>query len=524
MNKAMSTRYIVLILIAFTVKAISQEIQKEFTKKHTTYQKFERSYMFQQGWIVTSQFDNRSFVDTQVHFPLMLKEMDHNNKGSVLACNINIYVVDTTVVFRTRDTSRYIYTYDNKGVLIGELNQEWKNNQWVNNYRNTRYYNSNGNVLSMQGERWTNGPSWIIEYRLVYTYNVNGNILSISNQQWTNDEWVIVSRITYLFDNSGNMLSLLRESSSSGQLENSTRESYTYDTKGNRLSLIHESWQNNLWINTYRNNYTYDTQGNQMSDLYEFWNNNIWVIDSRKTYNYDVKGNQLSILFELWSGSSWVNNSRKSYTYDANNKILSYLLEDWSFTRWLNAFFWKYSYNDQGKPASILQQNWSVDNSEWRNLGRKIYNYELNGNYLSVLSEGWVNNQWAPTDGEFIMHDLAGNIFSCNGYQINFTHKFIPTNVIKEENKLVSMFSLSQNYPNPFNPTTIIDYGIQKESRIKIIVTDILGRVIKTLVDENKTVGSYKVLFNAQGLSSGIYFYHLQTNEFSLSKKLILTK
>ncbi len=76
-------------------------------------------------------------------------------------------------------------------------------------------------------------------------------------------------------------------------------------------------------------------------------------------------------------------------------------------------------------------------------------------------------------------------------------------------------FSLSQNYPNPFNPTTTIEYSLNKDSKIKLEVFDLLGRKIATLVDEYKSAGKYSVVFNAAGISSGIYIYRI-TNGYTV--------
>jgi hypothetical protein len=74
------------------------------------------------------------------------------------------------------------------------------------------------------------------------------------------------------------------------------------------------------------------------------------------------------------------------------------------------------------------------------------------------------------------------------------------------QNNLPGHYILSQNYPNPFNPTTTVEYNLPKDAFVKLVVYDILGREIKTLVDENKAAGSYKVLFDSSNLPSGVYF------------------
>jgi hypothetical protein len=83
---------------------------------------------------------------------------------------------------------------------------------------------------------------------------------------------------------------------------------------------------------------------------------------------------------------------------------------------------------------------------------------------------------------------------------------------------------LRQNYPNPFNPITKIKYEISTAINVKLIVTNILGEVVKILVDEIKYPGNYEVEFNAAALSSGVYIAVLQTNEAQLTQAMHLIK
>jgi hypothetical protein len=85
-------------------------------------------------------------------------------------------------------------------------------------------------------------------------------------------------------------------------------------------------------------------------------------------------------------------------------------------------------------------------------------------------------------------------------------------------------YELEQNYPNPFNPATKIQYNISKSSHVTLKVYDVLGRLVQTLVNEQQFAGQYVATFNAQNLSSGIYFYRLEADGFVSTKKLILMK
>lgn len=85
-------------------------------------------------------------------------------------------------------------------------------------------------------------------------------------------------------------------------------------------------------------------------------------------------------------------------------------------------------------------------------------------------------------------------------------------------------FQLHQNYPNPFNPSTVIRYELASSSEIKIEIFNSQGKEVSTLVSEKKPAGSYEVTFDAEGLSSGIYFYKLSAGNFSETKKMILVR
>jgi hypothetical protein len=96
--------------------------------------------------------------------------------------------------------------------------------------------------------------------------------------------------------------------------------------------------------------------------------------------------------------------------------------------------------------------------------------------------------------------------------------------VSKEVLDLPREFSLSQNYPNPFNPSTTINYSIGKEGHAKITVYNIIGSKVAVIVDENKSAGSYSVQFNSGNLSTGVYFYKLESDGYSDIKKLVVIK
>jgi hypothetical protein len=91
-------------------------------------------------------------------------------------------------------------------------------------------------------------------------------------------------------------------------------------------------------------------------------------------------------------------------------------------------------------------------------------------------------------------------------------------------NHVPNQFSLSQNYPNPFNPTTHLGFRIASFGLVKLVIYDILGTEIETLVDEQLNPGTYEVKWNGGNYPSGVYFYRLTAEGNSETKKMMLVK
>lgn len=98
------------------------------------------------------------------------------------------------------------------------------------------------------------------------------------------------------------------------------------------------------------------------------------------------------------------------------------------------------------------------------------------------------------------------------------------SSITSVEEEIPVEYSLAQNYPNPFNPTTTIEYSIPKSVLVSIKIYDLLGREVRTLVNEEKSAGRYEVSFDGSELSSGIYVYSLKAGDFNKTRKLLLLK
>ena len=127
--------------------------------------------------------------------------------------------------------------------------------------------------------------------------------------------------------------------------------------------------------------------------------------------------------------------------------------------------------------------------------------------------KGWVD-----------MQDYTGDAYPGTS---NFCIKALcsQTSGISEENIRPDSFELYQNYPNPFNPVTTIQYSIKYDSKVKLSVYNIKGETVADLVNELRMAGTHSLSFNAETLTSGIYFYRLELDGIAVStRKMVLTK
>jgi len=94
----------------------------------------------------------------------------------------------------------------------------------------------------------------------------------------------------------------------------------------------------------------------------------------------------------------------------------------------------------------------------------------------------------------------------------------------EKTDKIAESYSLSQNYPNPFNPTTNINFELPKQSKVELVIYNMLGEVVAKLVDDSRPAGRYSITFDGSRLSSGVYFYRLAAGDQVFVKKMMLVK
>ncbi len=247
-----------------------------------------------------------------------------------------------------------------------------------------------------------------------------------------------------------------------------------------------------------------------------------------------TKATSVSSIFNLNTGST--KSMMFEYAYDENVSDSIWLIREYrtvaspSFdnSNLLQAFVFGDGNNNKFRfcvHETAYSTNYEV--SPWFDiywLGWKLVSWDLS----QGITGAWIGN--GTLEPPFVFDSfqfsyVPGNV-SAGTYYIDDLRiaTFSPTDVKQEDIQVPNNFVLEQNYPNPFNPSTQIKFSIAKAGNVKLIVSDILGREVATLVNDNISAGNYSISFDAKNISSGVYFYTLIADNFKQSHKMILMK
>jgi hypothetical protein len=174
----------------------------------------------------------------------------------------------------------------------------------------------------------------------------------------------------------------------------------------------------------------------------------------------------------------------------------------WQFINLQNLFYW----NGQNLMIEICFDNTS-------------YTAATNVLSSSVSSMTWEQHDDNSTGCTFSAGATGTRPNLC--MQINLGP---PVGITNGNNSIPKVFTLEQNYPNPFNPSTSIKFSLPKASVVKLVIYDLLGKEIRTLVNEMRQPGTYSEMFDASSLASGVYFYRITAGDFTDVKKIVLIK
>ncbi|MBN1632762.1 MAG: T9SS type A sorting domain-containing protein [Ignavibacteria bacterium] len=174
-----------------------------------------------------------------------------------------------------------------------------------------------------------------------------------------------------------------------------------------------------------------------------------------------------------------------------------------------------------------VKLNWITENEE-NNTGFEVQKAESRSQETEWKNIGFIQgkgNSNEPVSYCFEDRNLSSGKYKYRLKQIDYNGNY---EYFELENEVIigvpKKFELAQNYPNPFNPVTNINFDLPESGLVSLKIFDLLGREVAIVVNEFKEAGYYTVQYNAEGLSSGIYFYRLEAYGNSIVRKLAVMK
>jgi len=419
---------------------------------------------------------------------------------------------------------------ENGYILIEQIHLQGSGNTWLNYEKTDLIYNSDYKIVEKNIYNWDDSV-WINGKKELYNFDVNGNDTTILKQYWIIDKWINSEKIINAFDSNNNLIQTINQNFIDSLFINLDKTDFVYDSQNNLIEEVYQYWADGNWDNRTRRSKEYNINNLVIEVIYEEWNGTEWLNDYQRLYEYDENQNKTLEMLNYWNGTEWDDHIRWISNYNPNNLISELIQDEYFENTWLHSQKDIYTYESLNLMEDKILR-WST--FDWDTSSRVIYSYNSNDKCIERQFQkyrfGW--EDWTRYIFEF---DEFGNLKTESSYTWVFTewvnnnkylYNYSPITSIETDRIQSIGYLLQQNYPNPFNPGTIIRYAISSTQFVTLKVYDLLGREIATLVNEEKTAGSYNVEFGMQNLelSSGIYFYKLQAGNFVETKKMILLK
>ncbi len=327
-----------------------------------------------------------------------------------------------------------------------------------------------------------------------------------------------------LFAESGNPLSCFAVQDSFMLTASSQGRIYLSSNYGMNWSIAPVNGHNYLAVLIHNSNFFSGSGGGILISTNHGlnWTNAIITAEVRA---FAVMGSNIfagrydGVLISTDGGFTW------NPTTSFNQRVLSLAIKDSSIFAGTVAGL--YVSTNSGQVWSLTSLNSIFDVYALAVSGTNLFAGTNNGIYLSVNNGlSWIPKNESLTHLGIRSFLVVGDYIYTGTWESSVWKRQISELVGIENvnNSIPSKFNVSQNYPNPFNPQTKIKFDVPKTSFTKLIVYDLLGREVTTLVNEELKPGTYEADWDASSFSSGVYFYKIISGNFVETKKMVLMK
>ncbi|MCH8569436.1 MAG: T9SS type A sorting domain-containing protein [Balneolales bacterium] len=377
--------------------------------------------------------------------------------------------------------------------------------EWANESRLVFEYES-GRILSAFFQVYMNGWTDVMKEEFEFETVDGRAVLSTVSVYEKNGGWELVGFTELNYEMPGSLvIDIFEVSGGSGELIPELQ--IIVDAAEDGVSqIINDFWDGNNWLD--KNQLFYHDIS--FWEAYEFilylspfvdYGSNMLMMEAM---NFPEK-----MTSSFWDGSEWVEESRMETSFNSENGVIE-------------SKVWLYSYFD---PFS----------ESWEPEFREILFFNNNGTYDSGSGDLYFgDDEWFPFFKEKFSYNEE-NLLSMVELILSFTGEDVPVQrsrigyennpvSVVPDNELAKAITLDQNYPNPFNPATTIAFTLPASESVRLAVYNIAGQRVALLVNETLQAGTHSVRFDASNLASGLYLYQLETQNTSLTRKMMLVK
>ena len=358
----------------------------------------------------------------------------------------------------------------------------WHDSTWHNKWQWLKSYDSNGYLTESEFSQFRNNE-WFLRGNVSFTNNDNGFPVSKIKQGYMEDSFHYRSLNEYIYNDSGDLTQNMLYKWYNNAWNNRLQIELQYEN-GLFVNSTYYGWQDSIWTNRYLKEVSYDDNGQKDVKIGYKWTDVGWAEWHKTEYSFDENSYLSQKILSKWTDSGWATKARITISRDDSLNPIEVLLEKFDSTDvWNNVFLRENTFFDGGIIMESVSSRWHGDG--WRLKKRNQYTY-VNGPGRSTLN-------------------IAGPV------------------------SLPDKVNLDQNYPNPFNPVTTISYEIPRGEFVQVVVYNMRGNKIATLVNKYQSPGVKSYQWNGtddygHNVSAGVYIYSIQAGNFRQSRKMILLK
>lgn len=366
------------------------------------------------------------------------------------------------------------------------------------------------------------------------SYSQAQELLESLNQSFLEDNWANTSRTTYEYNNDGFLYDETRQNwSAEGFWSANSRIEYLYNILGYMSSRLDQSWDNSSWLNERLKEYVYSEDNFLSEEMLKEWDASNWTIEDRHTWVNSGSGLPLKMISEAWLGEEWVPDYEVNYSYDSLNNNTDRTTLNYADDFLANSSKAMFFYN--GHQVTEIISQYGVDDTLWVNSFRSTYTYSDDNLRLSATQQYWSDDQWLNYTKYFYFYDDEDRLLNRvkmnwnNGSWINeriLRYEYWTTSSLFNSHIKFSGPHISNAYPNPFNPSTTIEYDLPQQSVVSLVIFDVTGREVQTLVSTSQEPGNHKINWNGSNgdgtqVAGGMYFARLLVGEYSNVVKMV---